>query len=63
MSETSKNFRIDDKNWEEFKLICKAHDTNASQALRDFIKKVNSHKNLEYNFPQTSIFNYIEKND
>jgi len=60
MSDTSKNFRIDDQNWEKFKKICKANGTNASQELRKFIQEVNSHNNLEYKFPQTSIFNYIE---
>ena len=61
MSDTSKNFRIDDQNWQKFKKICKANDTNASQELRKFIAEVNSHNNLNYSFSQTSIYNYIQK--
>jgi len=56
----SKNFRIKDKEWEKFKQVCKTNDTDNSKALREFIKKANEYNSLDYNFNQTSIYNFIE---
>ena len=56
----SKNFRISDKEWEKFKELCSANDTDASKALREFIKKANKSNSLDYEFAQTSIYDFIE---
>ena len=57
----SKNFRIDEKEWERFKELCKANDTDVSKALREFIKRANRANGLNYNFPQTSIYDFMDQ--
>jgi len=56
----SKNFRVNEEKWEQFKEMCKGKDSNASKALRHFIDKAVEYNSLDYEFNQTSIYNFIK---
>jgi len=57
----SRNFRVKTEDWNKFKKVCSQNDKKASEVLREFVEKVNKYNNIDYIFPQTSIYDFIDE--